>query len=201
MNCNLIVAICKNNGIGYKGKLPWHIPQDLQNFAKLTKGEGLNAVIMGHKTWQSLPVIKDKARGLPQRDNFILSRNNNFSSVNKQDRLIKSFKSVEEVETYTKNNAVYEELWVIGGAEIYKQFLAQKKVDYCYVTYIDKEFECDAFFPELDSTEWKRIEQNESSSEAYNCSVTYIVYKYCGAIPRNSAQFRLQSASNSACSR
>ena len=74
MSFNLILSMCRNNGIGLKGKLPWNIPQDLHYFAKLTKGDGNNAVIMGSNTYNSL----NKVDGLPGRDNLILSSNSEF---------------------------------------------------------------------------------------------------------------------------
>jgi len=174
---NLIVAMCRDRGIGFMGKLPWHIPQELQHFAKLTKGDGLNAVVMGHNTWQTLPILKGKARGLPDRDNFVLSRSSTFDMLINHDRLIKTFPSLAELDTYIETNATYEEVWVIGGADVYKQFLAAKKIDYCYVSYIDEDFECDTFFPELDSKEWKEIESLDSYDKNYECNIRYVVYK------------------------
>ena len=66
-NINLIVAICNNNGIGYKNTLPWKIPTDLKKFKKLTQGKGNNAIIMGKNTYESIK------KSLPNRDNLILS--------------------------------------------------------------------------------------------------------------------------------
>jgi dihydrofolate reductase len=66
---------------------------------------------------------------------------------------------------------------VIGGAQIYKQFLEQGKIDKCYVTYIDEDFYCDAFFPELDKTEWREIERLDTYDKTYECSVNYIIYE------------------------
>jgi dihydrofolate reductase len=176
MRFNLIVAMCRNNGIGYKGKLPWHLPQDLEYFAKLTKGEGLNAVIMGNNTWQHLPIHKNNMRGLVKRDNFVLSRTENFDILINHDRLVKTFKSIDALVEYVEKNNTYEEVWVIGGAQIYKQLLDLKKIERCYVTYIDADFECDAFFPLLDSAEWKEVERVDRYSTEYECSVNYIVY-------------------------
>jgi dihydrofolate reductase len=178
MRFNLIVAMCRNNGIGYNGQLPWQLPQDLQYFSLVTKGEGLNAVIMGHTTWQSLPTFKEKPRGLPERDNFVLSHNSSFDMLINHQRLIKTFQSIAELESYIDQNNTYEEVWVIGGASIYKQFLDLKKIDRCYVTYIDKDFVCDSFFP-LDFRQalgWKEIKRNETYDTKYACNVNYLVY-------------------------
>ena len=175
---NLIVAMCRNNGIGYKGQTPWHISQDLTYFSKITKGDGNNAVVMGNNTWQSLPIITGKPKGLLRRDNFVLSRTDKFDMLLNHDRLIKTFNSTNEIDAYLDQpHNIYEEVWVIGGAQIYKQFLEQGKIDKCYVTYIDAEFECDAFFPELDKTVWREVERMESYDTTYNCNVSYIVYE------------------------
>lgn len=176
MQYNLIVAMCRNNGIGHMGQLPWKIPEDLQYFSRFTKGDGNNAVVMGHKTWQTLPFPTGKPRGLTDRDNFVLSKTNWFDMLWNHDRLSKTFKSIEELESYITKNDIYEDVWVIGGAEVYKQFLDQGKIDKCYVTYIDADFECDAFFPELSKSEWKEMERLESYNKVYECNVSYLVY-------------------------
>ena len=122
MQFNLIVSTCRNNGIGLNNKIPWHITDDLRYFAKLTKGDGLNAVIMGHQTWQSLPNLPNKPRGLIERDNFVLSGQHSFDMLINHDRLVKTFKTVDEMEAYLSVNNTYREIWVIGGAQIYKHF-------------------------------------------------------------------------------
>ena len=79
MDYNLIVACSNNYGIGNNGKLPWNIPNDLKRFSKLTKGNGNNAIVMGRKTWDSLPI-----KPLPNRINIIYTVNNvsNFYALN-----------------------------------------------------------------------------------------------------------------------
>jgi len=178
MQYNLIVALCRNNGIGLNGQMPWHIPQDLEYFSKITKGDGNNAVIMGNKTWQSLPLIQGKPRGLPRRDNFILTKTDKFDMLLNHKRLIKTFRSMEEIEAFLGHNNLYEEIWIIGGEKIYKQFLEQGKIHRCYVTTIDADFECDAFFPVLDSTEWREVERTETYDNDYQCSVNYSVFEH-----------------------
>ena len=180
MRFNLIVAMCRDNGIGYKGKIPWRIPLDLQYFSNLTKGDGNNAVIMGHKTWQSLPLIAGKTRGLHDRDNFILSNATTFDICLNHNHLTKTFKSIDALEYYITKNNIYEDIWVIGGAEIYKQFLAEGKIQKCYVTSIDAAFECDTFFPELNQTEWREVERKENYDVTYDCVVSYSVYEHTG---------------------
>jgi dihydrofolate reductase len=170
--------MCRNNGIGYKGQLPWRILHDLEYFSKLTKGDGNNAVIMGNKTWQSLPIPKGKMRGLQSRDNFVLSRASSFDMLIAHERLLKTFKTIAELESYIETNNIYEDIWVIGGASVYKQFLESGRIRHCYITHIDADFECDTFFPLLDSTEWKEINRDETFDTTYNCNVIYSVYEH-----------------------
>jgi dihydrofolate reductase len=177
MQFNLIVAMCRNNGIGYKGQMPWRISQDLEYFSKITKGNGNNVVIMGNKTWESLPIKKNNERGLNGRDNFILSSKNNFEILINDNHLVKTFISLDEMEIYLNKNNIYEEIWIIGGASIYKQILETKKIKYCYITIIDMDFECDTFFPVLNNSEWKEIKCQKTYDLKYDCNVSYVVYE------------------------
>lgn len=149
MNYNLIVAMCQGSrGIGYKGKMPWNSKADLAHFYKLTKGTGENAVIMGSTTWKSLP-----NKMLPGRNNFIISSTLNEHSIMKDGHIIKTFDNINAVINFC-NLMEYDEVWVIGGESLYKQFLDLHLVNKCYITTIDKHYECDTFFPELNSDEW-----------------------------------------------
>ena len=183
MKFNLIVAMCRNNGIGMKGAIPWHIPTDLRYFSKLTRGDGTNAIVMGSNTWTSLD-----RNGLPGRDNFVLSKSNRFDMLFAGDRLIKSFKSLDEFIFFLELQSIYKEVWIIGGQQVYDTFLAADKVDQCYVTYIDKEFPCDTFFPSLDTTvsQWTEQERTLTHDAFYNCTVEYIVYNRRGKQEDNS---------------
>lgn len=174
MQFNLIVAVCRNNGIGYKGNIPWYIKADLHYFSKLTKGNGRNAIVMGNNTWKSLS--DDYYVGLTGRDNFLLSHSVSLDEMpSKDNRLIKSFKTVEEFEKFMEKKT-YEEVWIIGGAQIYKTFLDKNMINKCYITYIDKDFECDTFFPELELSKWSEIESRDEYDIKYNCYVRYAVY-------------------------
>lgn len=146
-NYNLIVAVSKNNGIGLRGNLPWRIKEDLKYFSTTTKGYGKNAVIMGRKTWESL-----KGKHLKGRDNYILSSSLKYNNE-VCGNIVKSFSNTEELDSQIKKMK-YQDVWVIGGAEIYKEYLNKNKVRKCYLTSIDEIFECDTFFPTL-SCEWK----------------------------------------------
>ena len=95
MNYNLIVACANNYGIGYNGELPWHIPNDLKRFSKLTKGKGNNAVIMGRKTWDSLPV-----KPLPNRVNIILTSNSELINKYKDNNEIVFLPTFDDIDTF-----------------------------------------------------------------------------------------------------
>ena len=134
---NIIVATCLNDGIGYKNSLPWNFRSDLKYFAKLTKGNGNNAIVMGKNTWNSLPF-----HPLPKRENLILS-----TTLNKENNK-NCFKNIEELKNHI-NNSNYDETWIIGGSNIYEQFINDKDVKRIYITKINKEYECDTFFPKF----------------------------------------------------
>ena len=133
MNINIIVAYCKNRGIGLNNQLPWHIPSDLKRFAKITKGSGNNAIIMGRKTYESI------GRVLPDRYNIVLSKSIKIDNVDTYDNIEDAIKFCKEKE--------FEEVFVIGGAQIYEEVLNKKLVHKVYATIINKVFECDTFFP------------------------------------------------------
>ena len=175
MKINLIVAMCSNNGIGFKNTIPWHIKSDLKYFSKLTKGNGNNAIIMGYNTWNSLPCSNHQERcGLSGRDNLILTSHNlNFDVENKR---IHSFKSVDEILNFLENKK-YDEIWVIGGSQLYETFLNLYRINKCYVTYIDKEFMCDRTFPNLDPSVWMEIERNSEYNNENECYINYLVYE------------------------
>ena len=128
----IIVAYCRNRGIGYKGSIPWKMKQDMNHFKKTTIGGSNNAIIMGKNTWLSL-----SKRPLPQRDNLILSTTLKEKNC---------FSSITEIKSYCLNKK-YEEVWIIGGQQIYEQFMCQADISEICVTFIDNKYKCDTFFP------------------------------------------------------
>ena len=118
MNINIIVAICKNNGIGIKNTLPWKVKSDLLKFKNLTTGKNKNAIIMGKNTWTSI-----NSKGLPNRDNLILSSTIDIDTINaNSNNISKSFNNIEKLEDFVEEKK-YEEVWIIGGEKIYNYFL------------------------------------------------------------------------------
>ena len=135
MALNLIFARARNGVIGHNNTLPWHLPEDLAHFKATTLGQ---PVIMGRKTWDSLPV---KFRPLPGRMNIVVTRQTDWHSEGAH-----VVHSVDEALQACPTDA---QPWVIGGAELYR--LAMPLATRVVVTEIDADYEGDAFAPELDA--------------------------------------------------
>lgn len=127
--------------MGYQGKLPWHIPEDLRFFKEKTNG---NIVIMGRKTWVGI------GHSLPNRVNIILSR------IEKEIPGCLTFSSIKEVLSYLQEKQKIE-VYVIGGKEIFEQFLP-----YCqtiYRTVIHHSYSGDVRAPQIDNEQWEKVEE------------------------------------------
>ena len=135
---SLIVAIAQNNVIGGDNKLLWHISDDLKRFKKITSG---NTIVMGRKTFESLPGV------LPNRKHIILTRDKNYTVDNPSVEVIHN---INDIINNFKNSPV--EVFIIGGGEIYNQFI--NYADKIYLTKVFKNFEGDTTFPEIDYNNW-----------------------------------------------
>ena len=139
----LITAMCSDGGIGYKGALPWpHCKADMAHFAKRTTGAGNNAVVMGRTTWDSIP-----RQPLRRRTNLILSSKTSETNGNGEHW----FASIPDLFAHLES-AKYDEVWIIGGARIYEQFLTMHKnneiiIDEMCITTMEPIYKCDTFFP------------------------------------------------------
>ena len=145
-----IVAVDENWGIGFNGELLEKIPEDMKFFKELTTG---NTVVMGRKTWDSLPI-----KPLPNRGNFIISREVPLLMENKAIRM--NLDMIKDTMEANKD----ENYFIIGGGQIYKELLPL--CDRVYVTKIFKSHEnVDTYFPDLDEPEmwdtWRVTEQSE----------------------------------------
>lgn len=140
---SIIVAIASNNVIGKNNELIWHIPMDLKRFKKITTGK---TIIMGRKTFQSLPGM------LPKRHHVVITRDKNFMMDDENLEIVNSLQDV-----LTKYQNCEEEVFIIGGGEIYKEFLP--KVNKLYLTKLNKAYEGDTHFPEIDYSQWKELER------------------------------------------
>ncbi len=136
MALNLIFARARNGVIGHNNTLPWHLPEDLAHFKATTLGQ---PVIMGRKTWDSLPV---KFRPLPGRMNIVVTRQTDWHSDGAH--------VVHSVDEALQACPTEAQPWVIGGAELYR--LAMPLATRVVVTEIDADYEGDAFAPELDAS-------------------------------------------------
>ncbi|MDB4438993.1 dihydrofolate reductase [bacterium] len=139
MIISTIVAVGKNNAIGVDNDLPWHIPADLKFFKETTLGFN---VLMGRKSFDSV------GRPLPGRTNIVVTRNKDFYHSG-----VVTVNSIEEGILYAQNNN-QEELFIIGGSNIYEQ--TQHNWNKLYLTKIDTSVEnATAFFPKIDFSNWK----------------------------------------------
>ena len=136
----------KDRVIGKNNSLPWHIPEEFQHFKDTTKN---SVVIMGRKTYVSIP---DKFRPLPGRHNLIISK----SFVSEENINIHS--SIEEAIVKAKN--YNRPFFIIGGTSIYTQALEKGLVDRMYISYIKKDYDGDAHFPNFNKEYWE-IEKTE----------------------------------------
>jgi dihydrofolate reductase / thymidylate synthase len=157
-NVNIIVAHCNSGGIGFKNEIPWKIKKDLQYFKDITSDvykdkSGKNVVIMGRKTYQSIPT---KVRPLSNRINVVLSSNSpNLDDKETSD--LHYMKSYQEIYDWLNNTKEVNNIYVIGGAQIYNDFLWDDNVkelfniDMIYITRIRGKYECDKKFPKIPS--------------------------------------------------
>ncbi|MAF96768.1 MAG: dihydrofolate reductase [Rhodospirillaceae bacterium] len=156
MRLSLIVAMAENRTIGLDGGMPWHIPEDLKLFKLVTMG---HPVIMGRRTYQSI------GAALPGRTNIVVTRNKDFEAadadvVHGLDQALTKARAVEEL---WRPDGGREEIFVIGGAEIYGQVLAQAQR--IYMTEVHRELPGDTFFPELAEGEWKETDRQDRDPE------------------------------------
>ena len=149
MNCRLsiIVAMDKNRLIGGKNQLLWHIPGELKRFKEITTG---HPIIMGRKTYESI------GRVLPNRTNIIITRDANFQVGG-----AKVVNSLEKAIEVAKNETGGEEVFVIGGGQIYEQALPL--TNRLYLTIVDGEYAGDTFFP--DYSEFTKVIEEKKFDE------------------------------------
>ena len=143
MIISLIVALDKNRLIGKNGQLPWHLPEDLKQFKVRTWG---HPIIMGRKTWDSLP-----KKPLPGRLNIVVSKtvmNAQVFDMEEASQMVyfrSDLKSaIALATTYCPNN---DEIFIIGGKQVYETALNEKVVDKMYVTEVHGDHEGDTYFP------------------------------------------------------
>ena len=160
MKLHLIYARARNGVIGQNNQMPWHLPEDLAHFKRVTLGQ---PVIMGRITWDSLPA---RFRPLPGRLNIVVTRQLDW-----------------QAEGALRANSIKDAMrlcgdvpdgWIMGGAEIYRQ--AEPLACTAVVTEIDADFEGDAFAPEL-GAQWQEV-QRESHTSASGLGFAFVTYQH-----------------------
>ncbi|MDO3642729.1 dihydrofolate reductase [Mucilaginibacter sp. L3T2-6] len=157
MTVSIVVAISENRAIGKDNKLLWHLPNDLKHFKTITTG---HSVIMGRKTYESV------GKPLPNRRNIVVTRQaitiGGCEVVNSPAAALELCKDEKEV-------------FIVGGAEIYK--LAMSFTDRIYLTVVHKQFDGDAFFPEIYKQDWIEISREDHQPDEKN-SLPYSFITY-----------------------
>ncbi|KAK8483914.1 hypothetical protein V6N13_128746 [Hibiscus sabdariffa] len=150
----VVVAATKDMGIGKDGKLPWKLPSDLKFFKDVTLTTSdsgkKNAVIMGRKTWESIPL---QHRPLPGRLNVVLTRSGSFDIATAENVVIcGSMSSALELLAASPYCLSIEKVFVIGGGQIFRESLNAAGCDAIHITEIETSIECDTFMPAIDSS-------------------------------------------------
>lgn len=149
----IIAAVSENNVIGNKGKIPWHIADDLKRFKDITMGK---TVIMGEVTFESLPV-----KPLPGRRNIVITQNKNFSHEG-----VETAYSFDEALSICSDE---DEVYIIGGQMLYEA--AMKIATRLELTRVHKNYDGDKFFPKFDEGQWKKIKEEKKAGYSF---ITYI---------------------------
>lgn len=151
MELILIAALAENRTIGYKGKIPWKIPEDLKRFRQLTLN---HPIIMGRKTYDSI------GKPLDKRKNLVLTRDKNFNSPG----IVICYNLEDALKKCEKDETVY----VIGGEQVYRDTI--DKATRLELTLVKKNYEGDAFFPKIDNSVWHKIKEEDK------CHYSFLTY-------------------------
>ena len=146
MTVSLVVAAAKNNVIGRDGELPWHLPDDLRHFKRLTTGK---PIIMGRRTFESI------GRPLPDRHNIVMTRDPDYAAA--------GCDVVTSVSDALKLAGDDTEVMVIGGGQVYRDFLP--RADRIYLTRVQAEIDGDTYFPEIDASDWQLVSSEHHDAD------------------------------------
>ncbi len=150
----IIAAVARNRVIGRDNQLIWNIPEDMAHFKALTAG---HTVVMGRKTWESLP---PRFRPLPGRRNIVITRQTDYAAPGAE--------IADSLENALKLASTATTAFIIGGEQIYTQ--AMTVADRIEMTEVDLEPEGDAWFPEIDTVDWEKSAETEGAGFAF---ITY----------------------------
>lgn len=159
----VIVAVADNGVIGRDNSLPWHLPEDLRYFKRVTLGK---PIVMGRKTFESI------GRPLPGRTNIVISRNPEFEAAGVL--VVRSLDEALELAAEVAGDAGASELVVIGGAEIYR--LAIPRADRLYVTEVHADIEGDARLPDVAWAEWEETRRERHAAAENSHDFSFVVY-------------------------
>ncbi|ATP55225.1 dihydrofolate reductase [Pedobacter ginsengisoli] len=149
MILSIVVAIAQNNAIGKNNQLLWHLPADLKHFKQITSG---HTIIMGRKTYDSI------GKPLPNRRNIVITRNTGLT--------IEGAEVVTTLEDALALCDNEDEVFIVGGAQIYEQALA--KTHRIHLTTVHQNYDGDTFFPEIDKQVWKVINSEDHAPDEKN---------------------------------
>ena len=173
MILSIIAGIGKNNELGLENKLLWDLPRDMKHFREATSG---HPVIMGQNTFESI------GKPLPNRRNIILTKDTSYNPEGIEvaysiEEAIKLARTSPQPSPYKgEGENAEEEVFVIGGAQIYKQMI--DKADKLYITHVGKEFTADTFFPTIDLNYWKEISREHFDADKQNnLPMDFVVYE------------------------
>lgn len=166
MLVSIIVAKGNNNQIGFKNKLPWNVKEDLKYFKNLTTG---HHILMGRRTFESI------GKALPNRTTMVITRNQNFVKPDNVLVFDCSYKAMDFAKSKGEN-----EIFICGGATIYKFFIENNLADKIYLTNVNYDGEGDTFFPELNKNDWELAEKTpfyKNKDNEYNGSFDVLIKK------------------------
>ena len=159
MTVSLVVAASTNNVIGRDGGLPWHLPDDLRHFKRITTGK---PVIMGRRTYESI------GRPLPDRHNIVMTRDPGY--------VADGCDAVSSVAEALDVAGDANEVMVIGGEQVYRDFLP--RADRIYMTRVQAEVQGDAFFPGIDGNGWRLVSvEHHAADEKHEYPFEMMVFE------------------------
>lgn len=158
MIVTMIAAAGENNALGRDNDLIWHLPDDFKRFKSITS---YHHIIMGRKTFESFPKL------LPNREHVVITSQNDYLKEG-----VKVVHSLKEAFDYSKTE---NEVFIIGGGEIYRQALPYS--DKIELTRVHESFEADTFFPEIDESNWKLVKSKyHEKDDRHKYDFTYLTY-------------------------
>ena len=165
---HIVVATASNNVIGKDGKIPWHLPEDLQMFKRLTLHY---PVLMGRKTF--LSILNQLGKPLPKRTNLVLTTDKKFKrTLENEYPNVEIFNNLDDSLNWAKVNG-YEKIFVVGGENVYRESLPQ--CEEIFLTQLDSPYEGDTFFPLIQWDAWESVNKGEWCVDR----VSKIKYIFC----------------------